>query len=235
MPVRQIDDSAVELGDKMLGWTSADWGIDGGRFGRAVHVAHLGDDGTFQFDRVMIEEGPHAIAVAYGVPKDGVPRLLLVKERRDGVAPLDGQSSAWFWGPPRGFAEPSDIAAGAAAAVAKKIAARETAEEGGFQVIEKSVEVLPPMYVNETCVRTSSPLALVEVDMGDWVGIRHDDQSGERIATSDFFTIDEVERMIAVGEHDGACTTSGVLMSAVMMFRIHVLPKFARMAHKETV
>lgn len=230
MPVLPIADKNVIVQKPKTGWVQTPWGYDGGQFGAIVHAAFLSPDGKFLYDRVMVEEGSHAIAIAWGVPQDGIPRLLLVKEQRDGVAVLNGEDIRFFWGPPRGFAEQTEvgIAAGAVEATVKKIAVRETSEEGGFRVKENQTKLLPPMYVNETCVRTASPLAMVEVDLSDFQGIREDKEGGEVIITSDFFTLDEAKAIIAAGEHEGACTTSGVMMSAVLLFEIHVVSKLAQ-------
>lgn len=237
MPVLLATDPRIKWGEKSLGWAHTAEGMDGGRFGQVVHLVYVDGDYNFLYDRPAMAEGPHAIAVAYTIPPDGVPRMLLVKEQRDAVAPLDGTSSAWFWGPPRGFAEPTDegIVAGASAAVTRRIAMRETVEEGGYQVKADSTKGIGEMWVNETCVSTPSPLAIVEVDVGDFVGQRDNAGLGEVIADVDFFTLAELNNMIRLGEHQGACTRSGVFMSSVKLFELFVLELRSSVARSQTV
>ena len=225
MPARNITDSDLVFPEgKKPGWVHTKAGMDGGQFGQVVHIAVCKPDGTFLFDKPVIEEGSHVITLTYGFLYDdrsGVtPVLALVKEQRDTAAELDGTDAPVFWGPPRGYAEQTDDGLMAAAM-------REAGEETGANVLVGEPWIVTRDTVpNETIVRSRSPWVAIPVDVRRLGEIRAD--HGEKIFKAEFFSVEEIEIMIAAGSYDGASTESWCLMAALTLFRVHVLPKLRR-------
>lgn len=213
MPKRLITDPSLRWPEgKGPGWRHTQDGMDGGRFGRIEHAVMCKPNDEAIFDRALVFEGPHVIAVAWGYDADNEPRLALVKEARDTVAPPDGETSVAFWGPPRGFRSLNEHPVEAAC--------REAGEEAGANVVI-STRYLGDFYVNETCVASSSPIVLLQVDLTRIGEIRAD--RGEKIFKAEFFFPWEIERIIIAGEYDDALTTSMVLGHTFMLWVLHVL------------
>ncbi|NBD73785.1 NUDIX domain-containing protein [Patescibacteria group bacterium] len=194
--------------------------MDGERFGCIEHAVVCKPDGEAIFDRALVFEGPHVITVAWGFdPSSGEPMLALVKEARDTVALPDGKTSVAFWGPPRGFRGHSETP--------QEAARREAGEEAGANVVLET-QYLGDFYVNETCVASASPTVLLQLDLDRVGAIRAD--RGEKIYKAEFFPAYEIERMIAAGEHEGALTTSKVLLANYTLWRLYVLNRLGDFA-----
>lgn len=217
MPAFRIDDNRVSIPGDKLGWPHVPWGMDGGKFGKVVNLAIVDKKGNFLFNKPVIEEGPHVITITFGWDSvDQCLKMALVKEQRDTAAELDGVDAPAFWGPPRGYAELTDsglIAAGR----------REAGEETGANILAGDPWVITKDTVpNETIVRSRSPWVAIPVDLNKLSEIRPD--QNEKIFSTDFFSVHELEVMISDGEYNGASTLSWCLMSAVLLFSIHILP-----------
>jgi hypothetical protein len=221
MPKLPIDDSRIVWPNgRSPGWTHTAAGLDGGKFGSVQHAAYgeLQSDGTFlaQFDRPVVIEGPHAIAIAFGRdPSDGQFKIGLLKEQRDTAAPADGETSVFYWGPPRGFAEPGDQGAIA-------MAVRETGEEIGAGVLAFDPWILGEYITNETCTASGSPIVAVPVDLTRLAEIIKEGGRGEKILKAEFFTLLQVEAMIKYRVYQGALTNSMVLGQITLLYRLHL-------------
>ena len=221
MPKLPINDTRIVWpAGRGPGWTHTDSGLDGGRFGSISHYAYgaFGDDSKFyaQFDRPVVVEGPHAIAIPFGRDlSDGKFKIGLVKEQRDTAAPDNGYESVFYWGPPRGFAEPGD--AGAIA-----MAVRETGEEIGAQVLAADPWLIGNYITNETCTASQSPIVAVPVNLERLSQTQGDDGFGEKILKAQFFSLDKIEDMIREGEYDDGLTTSMVLGHTMFLYRLYL-------------
>ena len=213
MPKRLITD--VDWPDgKAPGWKHTDTGMNGGRFGRIEHAVVCTPNGAPIFDRPIVHEGPHVISPIWGFDEKGEILFGLVKEARDTAAPADGTTSLAFWGPPRGFRDHNETP--------EQAARREAGEEAGARVALSACYV-GDHITNETCTGSWSPVVMLQVDLRRLFELQPD--RGEKIYKASFFSLDEVAEMIRAGEHDGALTTSFVLVSALALFQIHVLPR----------
>ncbi len=219
MPAFRIDNIQLAHDEEAKrNWSHTPWGMDGGTFGKIVDVAICDENGHFLFNKAVVEEGNHVITLTYGVDvQSNIPKLALVKEQRDTAAELDGKDAPLFWGPPRGYAEQTDeglVAAGC----------REAGEESGARVLAGTPWVVATDTIpNETIVRSRSPWVAVPVDMAKISRIRQD--YGEKIFKAEFFSVPQMEDMIRVGQFEGASTRSWCLATAVLYFKLFVVPK----------
>lgn len=196
-------------------WVQKPDGVDGGRFGFIEHAVICKPDGTAIFDRYVTKEGSHVITLPFGQdPSTGEWKIGLVMEARDTAAPADGVTSLSFWGPARGFRDENETAEAAAR--------REAGQEAGASVILSAV-ALGDFITNETTTTSWSPFVALNVDLSRLQAIAP--EQGEKIYKSKFFTLQEVEEMILHGTHEGAYTTSMVLITTVMLYRLHILPE----------
>ena len=221
MPARRTDDPALLGMEGKQNWPHTPWGMDGGRFGKVVDVAVCDPEGNFLFNKPVVEEGPHVITLPYALdPENGLPKLALIREQRDTAAALDGVDSPQFWGPPRGYAEQTDeglIAAGL----------REAGEEAGVSVLTAQPWIVATdTNPNETIVRSKSPWIALPIDMTQLSAIQND--RDVKIFKAEFFSEYQLEDMIRAGEYDGASTRSWCLATAVLYFRLFVLPTIVR-------
>ncbi|MEM7025942.1 MAG: NUDIX domain-containing protein [Pseudomonadota bacterium] len=210
MPYLLLNDPRLQ---RPAGW-SPKWrpsaaGMDGGAFGSIEHGAVVDELGAALFDRPRMVEGPHVITVAWGIDVHGSVRIGLVKEGHDQAAPADGVATMAFWGPPRGFREAGETP--------EQAARREIGEETGAEIALDTVSI-GQVITNETCTGSWSPLVAVKVDL-ERIAVIHPDRD-EKIFRAQFFSLDEIDAMIAAGEHDGALTSSLILVGVVKKFEV---------------
>ena len=219
MPALRIDDLSLTIPAKRQNWPHTQWGMDGGDFGKVVDVAVVDGDGNFIYNKPVIEEGPHVATLTFGIcPETTLPKLALVNEQRDTAAKLDGVDAPRYWGPARGYADQTDTGLIAAAK-------REAGEETGADVLVGDPWIVAnDTNPNETIVRSKTPWVAIPVDLSRLSAIRA--QHGEKIFKAEFFTEFQLEDMIRLGTHEGASTRSWCLATAVLYFKLFVLPVY---------
>lgn len=193
------------------------------RFGFAEVRVQLTPDGSLDFDRVVYGEAPNINAVVYGV-RDGTYYVAVVIQARPFAdLPVSTPKNFAPADPPIVFGQPCVMGflekiVGAELSTAFEsadgAAVREALEEAGAYGI-LSVEAMGHHNPNPTFCATWSQLLEIQVDV-DTVAAQVD--SSELIYKAEYLPVAEVNRRIAVGEHEGVCYRSAAANAAFMVW-----------------
>jgi ADP-ribose pyrophosphatase YjhB (NUDIX family) len=183
-------------------------------------VVALSDDGTPMYDKVVYQQHPGVMIVAWGRDAEGVVRIAyLTQVRPFAIDPDSSEPGAPVFGQiPGGFLEPGT--AGNLQTRIEHAVRRELAEETGVTRV-LSIELPEPLtyWPDPTFMSNGTYVAFAEIELHSTPGHADAASDGEDIRRVEFITIPDLLARIAQGRTpDGAIHHMGLSLGPLMMF-----------------